>query len=324
MPNSTLKSPAAQNLLAAAVAGAGIFFRPSRIPTWARRGLTVANTAGTASSLLMSDKDGQTGGALGLKPVTGTRNTTASAGSALAAAGGALSLITSGIGLKLDAKAENYLLKKGVKHPRLWMAIGAVGVVFLVKTMQDAATKKAESAASKLAQSRTEQPAGGQLKQQASKPTRAAATTPASSPARVAPAPSDGAEAKKPEAQVDSSAAPVAAAAAATADDAASAPGTPAAPQVEDTPIWTDVTKSAAEVDRADQAERDADAIVAADDDLVPAKDADVTDTNDVDDDANKAGDAHRPSAFEEQLARTTVDDIDEPTVSPTEGEQTN
>lgn len=164
MPKKTaaLRSPAAQNLLAAAVTGVTVLARPTRVPTWFRRGLTVANTAGTAGSLFMSKDDGSTGGALGVKPVSGVRNTAASASSAFAAATGGIGLLTSGIGLKLDAKAENYLIRRGFKHPRWWMAIGAVGLVFVVKTVQDAATKKGEGAAAELArktqQQKDEQP----------------------------------------------------------------------------------------------------------------------------------------------------------------------
>lgn len=135
--------------------------RPARIPVWARRSLTVANTAGTAGSMLMTNKAAENTGALGVKPVSGPRDTAASAGSALAAAAGSLSLLTSGIGLKLDAKAESYLTKRGVKRPRLWMAVGAIGLVFVIKTVQDAATRKAEDAATKFADSRQVPPAAG-------------------------------------------------------------------------------------------------------------------------------------------------------------------
>ncbi len=166
MPKNTaaLRSPAAQNLLAAAVTGATVLVRPARVPTWLRRGLTVANTAGTAGSLFMSKDEAANGGALGVKPVTGAKNTAASAGSALAAATGGIGLMTSGIGLKLDTKVENYLLRKGVKHPRWWMAVGAVGLVFVMKTVQDAATKKTEDAAKKLAAKAQQQaPAGANV-----------------------------------------------------------------------------------------------------------------------------------------------------------------
>lgn len=135
--------------------------RPARIPVWARRSLTVANTAGTAGSMLMTNKAAENTGALGVKPVSGPRDTAASTGSALAAAAGSLSLLTSGIGLKLDAKAESYLTKRGVKRPRLWMAVGAIGLVFVIKTVQDAATRKAEDAATKFADSRQVPPAAG-------------------------------------------------------------------------------------------------------------------------------------------------------------------
>lgn len=168
--NKTLRSPAAQNLLAATVAGAAVLLRPARIPTWARRGFSLANTAGTAGSMLMGTKTDDNGGALGLKPVSSPRNQAATTGSAIAAATGGLGLVTSGIGLKLDAKVENYLVGKGVKRPRIWMAVGVIGLVFVVKTIQDAAAKKAESAATKLAENREVPPAGAAVRPAPAKP----------------------------------------------------------------------------------------------------------------------------------------------------------
>lgn len=147
MPNTpaALRTPAAQNLIAAALAGAAVLARPGRFPRWARRGLSLANTAGTAGSVFLGGNSANPSvkTIAGLTPTRTPSATAASAGSALAAATGGLGLITSGLGIRADAKVESYLTRKGVRHPRIWMAIGVIGVVFVVKQLQDAATAKA-------------------------------------------------------------------------------------------------------------------------------------------------------------------------------------
>ena len=137
--SAAMRTPAAQNLIAAVAAGAAVLARPGRFPGWARRGLSMANTAGTAGSVFLgpTGAKGPGGSPLGLKPVAGKVATAGQAGSALAAAAGGLSLITSGMGVRLDAKIEQYLNDKGVRHPRVWMALGAIGLVYAIKTVQD-------------------------------------------------------------------------------------------------------------------------------------------------------------------------------------------
>lgn len=323
---AALRSPAAQNLIAAAVTGATVLARPARIPTWLRRSLYVANTAGTAGSLLMSKDDESTGGALGIKPVTGPRNTVASAGSAVALATSGIGLLTSGIGLKLDTKVEDYLRRRGVNHPRWWMAIGAVGLVFVVKTVQDAAAKKAEDAAAKLAAAAQQQePAGSKVTAGAPSPTqtqvsRSAVAGKTAKPEKPETADKTAKTGKtdKPESadtvadssQVSSStptydavragfsgegstAAGPGSVAAAGAGSAASsdpqtpadAPGAPAAGRAGDS--WNEVTDEPAESAGSTDAQPDSVA------------------------DSDEAGAA---SLFEQQLAKTEVDDIDQPT----------
>lgn len=337
MPNnSALRSPAAQNLLAAAVAGLGVLARPARIPTWARRGLTVANTAGTAGSLFMTDKAAENSDALGLKPVNTKRDVAVTSGSAIAAAAGSLSLLSSGIGLKLDAKAENYLLKKGVRHPRIWMAVAAVGLVFAIKSFQDAAARTADTAASKLAEKQADkQGSAGQVTAGTAKPAVArssfvpATTASASSDNKSTVGSADqstnngqdrsdkasdeatgtgGSDALRAEASRP-------AAGSATPEGASDAPGAAPAGDVDDTPIWKNVTDNrGASTDNSDEGSNQA----AGDNSDGPStqhadhgSDAFGTGNNGATDGSDASG--HRPSLFEQQLAETTVDDVDEP-----------
>ncbi|WP_265445627.1 hypothetical protein [Flexivirga meconopsidis] len=136
---ATSKSAPALNLASAALAGAVTLVRPARFPRWARRSLGWANTAGTAGSVFLTVRNRDD-----LPPEHPLHRAVAGS-DVLAAATGGLMLITSGIGLKADDKVEQFLLKRGVKHPRIWMAVGVVGVVFVAKTLQDAGSKKAEA-----------------------------------------------------------------------------------------------------------------------------------------------------------------------------------
>ncbi len=140
---SALQSPVAQNLASAGIAGVVTLIRPARFPRLLRRGLSLANTAGTAGSAYLNfkHKDGV--------PEGDSLGTAIEAGSAIGAVTGGLMLVTSGIGLKVDSKVESMLVKRGVKHPRLVMAVGVVGIIFAVKTVQDATGKKAAKLADK-------------------------------------------------------------------------------------------------------------------------------------------------------------------------------
>lgn len=125
----------ALNAASAAVAGVVTIVRPARFPRWARRGLSVANTAGTASSLFFAIRGDE-------EPPAGHPLHKALATSdVVAAATGGLMLITSGLGLKADARVERFLVERGVRHPRLVMAAGVVTVMFVVKTVQDSMSK---------------------------------------------------------------------------------------------------------------------------------------------------------------------------------------
>jgi len=131
------KHSPALNLASAAVAGAVTLIRPTRFPRWARRGLSLTNTAGTAGAVFFAVRgddqlpdDHPLHRALTISDLT-------------AAATGGLMLVTSGLGVKADAKIEQFLVRHGVRHPRVVMALGVVTVLFVVKTVQDRASKHA-------------------------------------------------------------------------------------------------------------------------------------------------------------------------------------
>lgn len=130
------KQSTALNLASAAAAGAITLVRPARFPKWARRGLRWANTAGTAGSIFLVVRGNEV-------PDDHPLHKALSASDVMAAASGGLMLVTSGLGLKADDKVEAFLLKHGVKHPRVLMAVGVVVVLFAVKTVQDAKSQEA-------------------------------------------------------------------------------------------------------------------------------------------------------------------------------------
>ncbi|GGB28699.1 hypothetical protein GCM10011492_18710 [Flexivirga endophytica] len=133
------KQTTALNLASAAAAGAMTLIRPARFPKWARRGLRWANTAGTAGSLFLVVQGDDL-------PDDHPLHKALSASDVMAAASGGLMLVTSGLGMKADDKVEAFLVKHGVKHPRVVMAVGVVVVMFAVKTVQDRSSKKAPTA----------------------------------------------------------------------------------------------------------------------------------------------------------------------------------
>lgn len=133
------KQTTALNLASAATAGVITLIRPARFPKWARRGLRWANTAGTAGSLFFVVRGDDL-------PDDHPLHKAVSASDVLAAATGGLMLVTSGLGMKADDRIEQFLVTRGVKHPRLLMAAGVVAVLFAVKTVQDRARHDAPAA----------------------------------------------------------------------------------------------------------------------------------------------------------------------------------
>lgn len=139
----------ALNLASATAAGAVTLVRPARFPKWARRALSLSNTAGTAGTIFFAVRGDED------LPATHPVQRALSTSDILAATSGGLMLVTSGLGLKADARIERFLVERGVKHPRIVMAVGVVTVLFVVKTVQDAVTKKDETPAVEAAAPKT-------------------------------------------------------------------------------------------------------------------------------------------------------------------------
>ncbi|WP_446665040.1 hypothetical protein [Flexivirga sp. B27] len=124
------KQTTALNLASAATAGVITLVRPARFPKWARRGLRWANSVGTAGTLFFVVRGDDL-------PDDHPLHKAVSASDVLAAATGGLMLVTSGLGMKADDKIEAFLVRHGVKAPRVVMAVGVVALMFTVKTIQD-------------------------------------------------------------------------------------------------------------------------------------------------------------------------------------------
>lgn len=174
-----LHSPAVHNGVAAAAAGLLTLAHPGRFPRWARRGVRLARTAGTFGAVYLAAQE-QDASPTHVAPLEG-RAGLASIGSAVATATSSIGLITSGVGIAADRKVEAFLLRRGVRHPRIWMAVGVAGAVLALKTAQELATKHTDFQAlaekQKQAVARaTHQDKGG---------------TPATSPAPATAAPED-------------------------------------------------------------------------------------------------------------------------------------
>lgn len=151
-----LDHPVAKNLTSAAVAGVVTYLRPARIPKWARRGVLAGNTAGAGATMLLGQGADGPAGPVADRLGTRTGAVTGAAG-VLSALTGGIGLLTSTTGLRMDARAEQFLLNRGVGRPRLLMAFGAAGVVLAVGMLTDYATAYAERKAAEL-QQRQQQP----------------------------------------------------------------------------------------------------------------------------------------------------------------------
>lgn len=148
--HSFLSSPAGKNLTSAAIAGVVTYLRPARVPTWARRSLLATNTAGTGTAMLLGT-DAKAGSAAPLAGKLGSKaGPVEGIAGALTAVTAGVGLLTSKPGLKLDAKVEQMLLNRGVRRPRLLMAVGAVGVVYVIGVVTERAAQAAEKKAAEL------------------------------------------------------------------------------------------------------------------------------------------------------------------------------
>lgn len=339
----TLRTPAAQNALAAVATGATVLISPAKFPRWARRGLSLARTTGTLGALLQ-DPDSPLNDALGLTPTQGRRDSVAAAGSALAAGTAGVALVTSGIGLKFDEKVEGFLMKKGVRHPRIWMALGAVGLVFIVKTVQDSQARKsdaqgslAEKAKARLDQVKPADASDDEVPAKAAALADTAGSMPSTASQEPGAQPGDSAvdEDETREMAAGGVSTPTYDAmmagttSATTPHGAGDAPTAQPAGDVDETMTWNAVDAD----DAPSQPERDASPDAPSDE--APAHRADQDDSGEApqtssDDarsvteettrqerDAQQSSDqpaaTGEPSAFEQQLARTTEEDLETP-----------
>lgn len=134
MPRFTLPafdSPAAQAAISAATAAATTLVRPARFPRWVRRGVAMSSTL-TSVGMAMAGERRPASSRLAdsnkaINVVDG-RATSSSMSDLAAAATAGMGLVTSGLALRIDKNVEKMLLKRGVRHPRLWMAVGAAAI----------------------------------------------------------------------------------------------------------------------------------------------------------------------------------------------------
>lgn len=145
---SLLTSPAIKHVSSAASTALVVYLRPARVPKALRRGLLATNTAGSVTAMLVGSS--APGMAPSTKPAPLAGRVGAKADSvgdvsvALATLAGSVTLLTSKPALKLDNKLERTLLHKGVRRPRLFMAVGAAGAVVVLGVVTDRMGKAAE------------------------------------------------------------------------------------------------------------------------------------------------------------------------------------
>lgn len=139
IPNA-LRAPAVQNLAAATAAGLLTLAKPGRFPRWARSGIRLTRTASTIGAVYLAKQDDDQ---KSLSPASGQANA-ANIASAVATATSSVGFIASGLGVAADRKVEGLLVRKGVRHPRLWMAAGVVVVIMAAKTAQEQLSKRVD------------------------------------------------------------------------------------------------------------------------------------------------------------------------------------
>lgn len=136
MPSINL--PALENELAkravtAVAAGATTYIRPARFPKWVRRSVSMSNTLASVGLAMAGDRrpGGQrleNGQAQDVVEVANGVTVPRTGANWASAAAAGMGLVTSGLALKVDARVEKALLKRGVPNPRLIMAVGAAGL----------------------------------------------------------------------------------------------------------------------------------------------------------------------------------------------------
>lgn len=148
-----VNSPIGKNVTSAAVAGVVTYVGPGRVPRWLRRTLLATNTAGSGVQMLAGGtaRSGAEAAPAPLANMLGHRAAPiAGTAGALATLTGGLGLVTSSIGLRAETRAADYLATRGVRHPRIWLAVGAAAVVFTVGVVTERVNNAAERKSAEL------------------------------------------------------------------------------------------------------------------------------------------------------------------------------
>lgn len=157
MPRFTLpalESKVAQAAVTAVAAAATTYVRPARFPRWVRRGVSMSNTLTAVGMAVAGDRRPARSRIAERTPddielVDGRPASRAGANLASASAAG-MALVTSGLALRVDKTVEKMLVKRGVRNPRLWMAVGAAVVSlagpWVTKQIQTSTAKLQEKA----------------------------------------------------------------------------------------------------------------------------------------------------------------------------------
>lgn len=135
MADKSAPSPMVRNALSALTAGAITLVSPTRVPRSARRGVSLARTATSLAALVADRMPGVVDNKLPARASAAVGHAQTAAPFAGATAAG-FALVTSGLALKADRKVEAFLVNRGVRRPRLVMAVGVVALVFTVNTVR--------------------------------------------------------------------------------------------------------------------------------------------------------------------------------------------
>lgn len=162
MPRITLPSlenETAQSIVTALVAGATTYVKPARFPKWVRRGVSMSNTLTAVGMAVAGDRrparsqldsSGSRASQHTVELVDGKPTSRAGANLVAATTAG-MGLVTSGMAIRIDKSVEKFLLKRGVRHPRLWMAAGAAAISlaspWITAKLQESTAKLQEKAA---------------------------------------------------------------------------------------------------------------------------------------------------------------------------------
>ena len=134
-----LENELGQRVVTAASAAAMTYIRPARFPRWVRRSITMSNSLTAVGAALAGNKTeaahrqiakdnvGRPASEQTLTVRDGVPASQVGANWASSAAAG-MALVTSGIALAVDKRVEKFLLARGVRNPRVIMAVGAAAL----------------------------------------------------------------------------------------------------------------------------------------------------------------------------------------------------